>query len=65
MKNKNRIISLLSDVIDLLMEEDKKENLTVVEELPFQIDKEKFPNEMQQAFGEHMHCICTTKLKGL
>jgi hypothetical protein len=46
MKNKNRIISLLSDVIDLLMEEDKKENLTVVEELPFQIDKEKFPNEM-------------------
>jgi hypothetical protein len=65
MKNKNRIISLLSDVIDLLMEEDKKENLTVVEELPFAIDKEKFPNEMQQAFGAHMHWICTTKLKGL
>jgi hypothetical protein len=26
MKNKNKIINLLSDVIDLLMEEDKEEN---------------------------------------
>lgn len=48
MKNKNKIINLLSDVIDLLMEEDKEENLTVVEELPFAIDKEKFPNEMHE-----------------
>lgn len=48
MKNKNKIINLLSDVIDLLMEEDKEKNLTVVEELPFAIDKEKFPNEMHE-----------------